>query len=275
MIESRPLFRRRTLQRRLSKRLWNGYHTPPRHTPYRDHKQPAAVWKRIRRFLKILVLVAVAAFIVYQLWVVACLAWWETHSPAETAFMEERLDKLREKDADARLKHRWVSYARISPHLKRAVIAAEDAKFTQHDGFDWEAMQSAFERNWRRGRIVSGGSTISQQLAKNLFLSGKRNVWRKAEEAYITAVMEQMMDKRRILEIYLNVIEWGNGVFGAEAAARHYFGVSAAALNPQQAAHLAAMIPNPRYYDRHRQTRYVQNRSGVILARMPAVSIPK
>jgi len=233
------------------------------------------MWKRLRSLLKTLLLVAVAAFILYQLWIAAELAWWRSNNPQSTAFMDARLDGLREKNPKAKLEHRWVPYSRISPHLKRAVVAAEDAKFLDHDGFDWEAMQSAVEKNWKRGQVVAGGSTISQQLSKNLFLSGHRNVWRKAEEAYITAVMEQLMEKRRILEIYLNVIEWGEGVFGAEAAARHYFGVSAANLTPDQAARLAAMIPNPRYYDHHRQTRYLQYRAGVILARMRSADVPR
>ena len=134
---------------------------------------------------------------------------------------------------------------------------AEDAKFTEHDGFDWEGIQRAMDKNQRRGRIVSGGSTITQQLAKNLFLSGERSAWRKAQEAAITAMLEAVMSKRRIFEIYLNVAEWGENVFGAEAAAQHYFGVKAADLSEDQAAHLAAMLPRPRYYDRNRDSAYL------------------
>lgn len=233
------------------------------------------MWKRFLRFLKIPVLILAAAFVGYELWVAACVAWWVKHNPQASAFMEDRHAVLREKNPRAELKQRWVPYARISPHLKRAVIASEDATFTRHGGFDWQALEQALNKNLKKGRIVVGGSTVSQQLAKNLFLSGKRTVWRKAQEAYITVLLELMMDKRRILEIYLNIIEWGNGVFGAEAAARHYFGVGAAALTPRQAARLAAMIPNPRYYDRHRQTRYLQYRTTVILARMPGAAIPR
>lgn len=233
------------------------------------------MWQRLRRYTKLLLLAALAAFVAYQLWIAACLAWWREHDPASTAFMDARLEVLRERNPRAELKQRWVPYARISNHLKRAVIAAEDARFMQHDGFDWEAIQTAFEKNLERGEVVAGGSTISQQLAKNLFLSGRRNLWRKGQEAYIAAVMEQLMDKRRILEIYLNVIEWGDGVYGAEAAARHYFGVSAAALTRQQAARLAAMIPNPRYYDRRGETRYLKRRAATILARMRSAAIPR
>lgn len=215
-----------------------------------------------------------AAFVAYQLSILARLAWWRTHDPASTAFMEDRLERLREKRPAANLRHQWVPYARISVHLKRAIVAAEDAKFADHEGFDWEAMQKAWEKNQRKGRVVAGGSTISQQLAKNLFLSGSRTPWRKAQEAMATVMMESVMDKRRILEIYLNVIEWGDGVFGAEAAARHYFGTSAAALTPSQAARLAAMVPNPRFYDRNRATPWLERKTGIILARMPAAEVP-
>ena len=215
-----------------------------------------------------------AAFVAYQLSILARLAWWRTHDPASTAFMEDRLERLRERKPAAQLRHQWVPYARISVHLKRAIVAAEDAKFADHEGFDWEAMQKAWEKNQKKGRVVAGGSTISQQLAKNLFLSGSRTPWRKAQEAMATVMMESVMDKRRILEIYLNVIEWGDGVFGAEAAARHYFGTSAAALTPSQAARLAAMVPNPRFYDRNRATPWLERKTGIILSRMPAAEVP-
>src|SRR3990172_3952906 len=144
-----------------------------------------------------------------------------------------RLARLREKNPRATLQHHWVPYGRISLNLKRAIIAAEDAKFLDHEGFDWDSIAKAYEKNLKKGKIVSGGSTITQQLAKNLFLSGERTWWRKAQEAVITVMLETIMSKRRILEIYLNVIEWGSGVFGAEAAAQHHFGIPAAALPPQ------------------------------------------
>jgi monofunctional biosynthetic peptidoglycan transglycosylase len=167
-----------------------------------------------------------------------------------------------------------VPYSRISPHLTRAVVAAEDDKFMDHTGFDWEAMRKAYERNVREGEIVAGASTIPQQLAKNLFLTGRRSWWRKAQEAVITAMLEVVLTKRRILEIYLNVVEWGDGVFGAEAAARYHYGASAAALTPAQAARLAVMLPSPRSYAPGRDTVYLQQRTGVILARMHHARIP-
>jgi monofunctional biosynthetic peptidoglycan transglycosylase len=174
----------------------------------------------------------------------------------------------------ARVWHIWVPYTRISEHLKRAVVAAEDAKFLDHEGFDWEAIQEAMRKNERRGKVVAGASTISQQLAKNLFLSGSRSWLRKAQEAAITWMMERTLSKRRILEIYLNVAEWGEGIFGAEAAARHHFGVPAAALSVEQAAWLAAILPSPRRYNRGRETPYIAGRMATISARMPAASIP-
>jgi len=226
-----------------------------------------------RSFLFLLGL-TVGLVIAYQLWVLAHVWWWVDHNPGTTAFMQARLDELQEKNPKARLAHQWVPYARISANLKRAVIAAEDGKFLDHEGFDWDAIQKAHETNRKKGRIVAGGSTISQQLAKNLFLSGSRTPWRKAQEAAITVMLESLMSKRRILEIYLNVIEWGDGVFGAEAAARHYYGVTAAQLGPDQAARLAAIIPRPRFYDRNRNTPWIVRHTGVIRARMGAAQVP-
>jgi monofunctional biosynthetic peptidoglycan transglycosylase len=188
--------------------------------------------------------------------------------------MEDRLEVLQEKNPNAELKHRWVAYKNISPNLKRALIAAEDAKFVDHEGFDWEGIEKAYEKNLKKGKVVAGGSTISQQLAKNLFLSTKRTPWRKLEEAMITVMLESTMSKRRIFEIYLNVIEWGNGIFGAEAAARHYFGTSAKKLSSEQAAKLAAMVPNPRYYDKHQSARGLNRKTGIILHRMNSAAIP-
>jgi len=212
--------------------------------------------------------------LMYQVWVLLHILWWVDHNPESTTFMEAQLEVIQERRPDAKLQQQWVPYARISNHLKRAVIAAEDSKFVDHEGFDWVGIETAFEKNLKKGKIVAGGSTISQQLAKNLFLSGHRTPWRKAQEAVITFMLEKLMSKRRILEIYLNVIEWGEGVFGAEAAARHYFHGNARALGPAQAARLAAMIPNPRFYDVHRSTRYLNRHAATIQVRMRLVKIP-
>jgi monofunctional biosynthetic peptidoglycan transglycosylase len=230
--------------------------------------------KRLRRWLRRALLVAVAALAFYEGSILARIVWWRTHNPADTAFMRARLDELREKDPRATLTQVWVPYERISPQLKRAVVAAEDAKFLAHEGFDWEGIQEAYEKNARRGRIVAGGSTISQQLAKNLFLSRARTPWRKGEEALITVMLETALDKRRILELYLNLIEWGERTFGAEAAARRHFGTGAGSLDAGQAARLAAMVPNPRYYERRGTTPFLARQTAVIRARMAQVQVP-
>jgi len=221
-----------------------------------------------------LVLIALCALVLVQFWFLVHIWYWASHNPGTTAFMESRLEILRSKNPKVELRHRWVPYKAISNHLKRAIVAAEDAKFLDHEGFDWEAIQKAYEKNQRKGRIVSGGSTISQQLAKNLFLSGERTWWRKSQEAVVTVMIETVLSKRRILEIYLNVIEWGEGVFGAEAAARYHYGVSAGALNAEQSARLAAMVPSPRRYVPGRDTAYLQRRTNAILARMGHAQAP-
>jgi len=204
------------------------------------------------------------AFLLAQLWFYSHIVYWSRYHPETTAFMESRLATR----TNARLDYTWVPYGRISVNLKRAVVVAEDAKFLDHEGFDWEAVKEAIAKNQREGRVVAGASTISQQLAKNLFLSGERSWLRKAQEAIITWMLETTMSKRRILELYLNVAEWGDGVFGAEAAARHHFGVPAAALNAEQSAWLAAILPAPRKYVRGRSTPYIDSRVATILARM-------
>jgi len=219
-------------------------------------------------------MVLCALLVLYQLWLFAHICWWVKFDPASSSFMEDRLEVMQDRNPDAELKHKWVPYGNISNHLKRALIAAEDARFVDHEGFDWEGIAKAYQKNMKKGRVVAGGSTISQQLAKNLFLSTKRTPWRKGEGVLITLMLESVMDKRRIFEIYLNVIEWGDGVFGAEAAARHYFGVRASRLSPEQAARLAAMVPNPRYYDRHRQASGMLAKTLIILDRMPDAEIP-
>ena len=229
-----------------------------------------ALWRTVCYTL----LLAVSALVLLQFWFFIHIWYWVDHNPTSTAFMDARHERLLEKNPKSVLQQRWVPYNRISTSLKRAIIAAEDAKFLDHDGFDWDGIAKAYEKNLKKGRIVSGGSTISQQLAKNLFLSGERTWWRKGQEAVITVMIELIMNKRRILEIYLNVIEWGNGVFGAEAAAQHHFGTTAAGLSQQQAAHLAAMVPSPRRYRPGSETSYLQRRTDIILARMNAAAVP-
>jgi len=227
-------------------------------------------WKAFSYTLGALVIALVLA----QVWFYAHIVYWTRYPPSTTAFMERSLETLQAKDPQAQLEHKWVPYEGISIHLKRAVVAAEDARFLDHEGFDWAAIQKAIEKNEKKGRVVAGASTISQQLAKNLFLSGERSWLRKGQEAIITWMLEDTLSKQRILELYLNVAEWGDGVFGAEAAARHHFGVGAAALNAEQAAWLAVVLPSPRRYGRGRLTPYLSGRVNTVLARMGAVQIP-
>lgn len=250
----------RAVEKRLIRWLFNS----------KPNARPLSMGGYVKRLLALFLMWV----IVYQLWIFLHIVWWIKFNPSTTAFMDDRLAVMQEKNPDAKLKYKWVDYAKISNHLKRALVASEDAKFVNHEGFDWEGIEKAYEKNLKKGKLVAGGSTISQQLAKNLFLSSKRTPWRKAEEALITLMLEKMLSKRRILEIYLNVIEWGNGVFGAEAAARHYFKTSAGGLNRQQAAKLAAMVPNPRFYDDHRNTRYLNRRTATIQARMRFAEVP-
>lgn len=240
----------------------------------RRSRARAAQRRRALRMAAWTVALLVSAVLALQLWYFAQVLWYSRFDPESTRFMRSELARLREDDPKRTLRHYWVDYGRISPHLKRAVIAAEDANFAEHDGVDWEAIERARERNQRRGRIVLGGSTITMQLAKNLFLSGERSYLRKAQELVIAYMIETVMTKQRILELYLNVAEWGVGVFGAEAGARHHYGVSAAQLGPAQAARMAAMLPRPRYYDAHPESTALARRGAVVARWMRAVDPP-
>ena len=220
------------------------------------------------------ILFVFAALIAVQLWFFVHVVYWIKFNPSSTAFMRGRLEMMREDDAKSKLRHQWVPYQKISAHLKRSIIAAEDSTFLEHRGFDWDGIKVAWERNKREGDLVAGGSTISQQLAKNLFFSGKRTWWRKGQEAVVTVMLETLLSKQRILEIYLNVIEWGDGVFGAEAAARYHYGGTAAGLTAEQAARLAAMVPSPRRYRPGANTGYLRQRTSIIYARAYMVKVP-
>ncbi len=218
---------------------------------------------------------------------VALMVWW---NPQSTTFQRSEMLRLAVEKRELAWSQTWVDYERISVHLKRAVIASEDAGFTSHAGADWEAMEKAWDRNQQaQARVqaqaerpgakpkeprLRGGSTITQQLAKNLLLSGERTVWRKAQELALTGMLEALLDKRRILELYLNHVEWGEGLFGAQAAARHYFRVDAARLSPEQAARLAVMLPAPKRFEQRPGSDYLIKRSATILARMGSVDLP-
>ncbi|MES2300240.1 MAG: monofunctional biosynthetic peptidoglycan transglycosylase [Pseudomonadota bacterium] len=233
-------------------------------------KRSSPLW----RWTKWLLLGVIAIVLLAQLYFFVQIWWWGSHNPTMTSFMREQQSVLREKNPKANIVQQWVPYARISDNLKRAIIASEDANFSEHDGVDWEAMQKAYEKNSKKHKVVRGGSTITQQLAKNLFLSGSRSYLRKGQELIITFMLETLLDKERIFEIYLNVVEFGNGTFGAEAASLHYYGVHAASLSAAQAAKLAVMLPNPRFFDKHRDSNYLARRTGVILQRMNSAELP-
>jgi len=230
--------------------------------------------KMLRTLFLCLIVAPVAVVLALQAYFFLQIWWWVDHNPDSTSFMRRQLSVLQEKNPNATLQYKWVPYSRISNNLKRAIIASEDSNFSEHEGIDWEALQKAYEKNAKKGKVVSGGSTITQQLAKNLFLSGDRSYLRKAQELVITYMLEYWMDKERIFEIYLNVVEWGSGVFGAEAAARHYFGVPAANLGASQSARLAVMLPNPRFFDKHQGSGYLARRTGLILRRMGSAELP-
>jgi len=185
-------------------------------------------------------------------------------NPAKTAFMKDREKEWREHGQTMKIKQKWIPLSGISPYLIKAVLIAEDDKFYQHEGFDFEAIQKAIEKDIKQKKFKFGGSTISQQLAKNLYLSSSKNPLRKLMEAFLTWRLETTLSKKRILELYLNVAEWGEGIFGIGAASFHYFGKSAADLTPEEAARLASALPNPRRYNPAGTSGYVGNRSRAI-----------
>jgi monofunctional biosynthetic peptidoglycan transglycosylase len=233
-------------------------------------KQKHSFWWWVRYLL----LGGLVLLLLLQSYFFIQICWWINHNPSDTSFMRAQLAVLQSKKPNAKLAQQWVPYQQISNNLKRAIIASEDANFSEHEGIDWDALLKAYEKNNKKGKVVAGGSTITQQLAKNLFLSGSRSYFRKVQEFIITFMIEAMMEKERIFEIYLNIAEWGSGVFGAEAAARHYYGVSAAKLSASQAAKLAVMLPNPRFYDKNRNSAYLARRTSLILRRMGSAELP-
>lgn len=230
--------------------------------------------KTALRWLGRAALLLLGLLFLIQLWYLGWVVLYKWVDPRTTSFMDRELALLQEKNPKAQLKHQWVPYDRISRHLKRAVITAEDAKFNEHEGVDWDAIGKAYEVNLKRGKKAKGGSTITQQLAKNLFLSPDKSYLRKGQELVITFMIEAVWDKRRILEVYLNSVEWGVGVFGAEAAARHYYGTSAANLGPEQSARLAGMLPRPKFFDRNRGSAYLAGRTQAILRYINHADVP-
>ncbi len=215
------------------------------------------------------------ALVLLQLWYLAQIATWSKVNPVSTSFMQIRLAEIRKTEPGFQLKHEWVPYDQISLNLKRAVVAAEDSGFVEHKGVEMAAIELAMKRNERRGKVTHGGSTITQQLAKNLFLTSKKSYLRKGQELVIALMIEALWDKRRILEVYLNVVEWGNGVYGAQAGAKHHYGVNASQLNSYQAARMAGMLPAPRYFDKRRNSPYLARKTATLQKRMYQVAVPR
>lgn len=226
--------------------------------------------QRSRLFQIIFVCVAIPLSAIVFLWLLTLpdVASLRVINPTITALIEAREDQAREKGAAIGRHWIWVPLTRISPHLRHAVVAAEDASFFTHEGFDWEGMKDAVLYDLVKGELKRGGSTITQQLAKNLYLSSERSILRKAHEAMITRLLEHQLSKERILELYLNVAEWGTGVYGAEAASRHHFRKPARDLTEDEAAWLAAVLPSPRRYDPLRRTKALTSRYERVLHRM-------
>lgn len=237
-------------------------------------KREAAKRPGMLRWMAYAVAVFVIAWIALQAFYFAQIAAWNFIDPQSTAFMRTDAARLGADRPDLSIQHRWVPYSEISRSLKRAIIASEDANFVNNSGYETDAILEAWEKNKRRGHIVRGGSTITQQLARNLFLSREKSYIRKGQEFIITWMLETLLDKERIFEIYLNSVEWGNGVYGAQAAAHYYFRTSAAKLTPWQSARLAVMLPRPRYFDEHRNAPWLAQRAAVIARRMGAAELP-
>jgi monofunctional biosynthetic peptidoglycan transglycosylase len=243
------------------------------------------------------VALVLAAGLALQLFFLLRIAFMATVAPESTTFQRSEAWRIARDKDKLRWRREWVPYAQISDYLKRAVIASEDGTFSTHEGVDWNALEKAWERNARaeqdaarrnarpaakaapaakpaRPPKVVGGSTITQQLAKNLLLSGERTLLRKGQEIVLTFALEKMLSKQRILEIYLNSVEWGEGVFGAEAAAQHYYRKPAARLAPYEAARLAVMLPSPKLFEQRPNSGYLAGRASTIAARMRDAELP-
>jgi len=246
----------------------------------------------MKPLLRWVALVAVA-LVALQLFFVVRIAAMAVVAPQSTSFQRSEAWRIANEKDSLRWRQQWVAYSQISDNLKRAVIASEDDSFTNHEGVDWDALEKAWEKNAKAEQKAAaqkpptkpgkpapkppkivGGSTITQQLAKNLFLSGERTLLRKGQEFVLTLMLEHLLSKQRILEIYLNSVEWGEGVFGAEAAAQHYFRKPASQLSSHEAARLAVMLPRPRYYEKLPNSGYLASRTGVIAGRMGDAQLP-
>jgi monofunctional biosynthetic peptidoglycan transglycosylase len=249
--------------------------------------------RRIFRWLFLITLGLLVGLVLYEGVMFVRIFMLRSRNPSSTSLIDTRIKEAKAKGQQPRRDQTWVPLERISVNLQRAVLAGEDTNFLTHHGFDYEALQKAFEQAQREAareakaegedddwlpnlpEFKRGGSTISQQLAKNLYLSSERSILRKGQEAALTIMLERSLTKRRILEIYLNVIEWGDGVYGAEAASQRYFRKPASALSATEAAYLSAMIPNPRtVFNPQVNPRRVARRQRIILRGMPYIKLP-
>ena len=220
------------------------------------------------KFFKRLLLSLMLLVVAFHILVVALLAMWKTQPISNSMFM------LAHRLGGGSVTQQWVEYDQIAKPVKQAAIASEDAKFVTHEGFDMQGIEAAMQKNEATGKMSAGGSTITQQLAKNLFLTSHRSYVRKGEEALITILLENMWDKQRILTAYLNVAEFGDGIYGIEAAAQHYYDKPAAKLNREEAALLISMLPNPKYYEQHQNAKRLRNKQRIVLRRMKHAALP-
>jgi monofunctional biosynthetic peptidoglycan transglycosylase len=254
---------RRTRRVGPNRRLWN------------LGQRPRGRTRRIRRFSWLrkfpfkLFLGIICVFLLFEIFTLPLFSIFslDTKNPKETALMQQRTEEAREQGTKLTIDYRWVSLASVPRHVRKAVLIAEDARFYNHAGIDWHEVGESFETNWEEGRIVRGGSTITQQLAKNLYLSTSRDPIRKFKELLIAGMLEATLSKKRILELYLNIIEWGRGVFGIEAAAQRYFHKSARQLTREEAARLATVIPSPLRHKPTELTPLLKKKKEVILQR--------
>ncbi|WP_230655989.1 monofunctional biosynthetic peptidoglycan transglycosylase [Psychrobacter sp. I-STPA10] len=222
----------------------------------------------IAKFIKRVLIVLILLFVAFHLMIAGLLAVWKTQPIDNSMFM------LLHRLSGGSVTQTWVEYDHIAKSAKQAAIASEDAKFVTHDGFDMQGIEVAMKKNESTGTVSAGGSTITQQLAKNLFLTPHRSYVRKGEEAIITVMIENIWDKQRILTAYLNVAEFGDGIYGIEAAAQHYFGKPASKLSQSESALLISMLPNPKYYEQHQDAKRLRNKQRIIQKRMPSAALP-
>ena len=249
---------------RPNRRLWNLGQRPKGRTRHIRR------FSWLRKFPFKLVFCLLCLFLLYEVFTlpISSIFSLDTNNPRETALMQQRIEEARDQRRKLKIDHRWVALSHIPKHVRRAVLIAEDARFFQHTGIDWHEVGESFETNWEEGRIVRGGSTITQQLAKNLYLSTSRDPIRKFKELIIAWILEATLKKKRILELYLNIIEWGRGIFGIEAAAQRYFHKSASQLTWVEGARLAVVIPSPLRHKPTENTPFLEKKLEVILQRM-------